>query len=112
MISKNNKVKDSTLAKCAFHGVLFRGFSNTEKRISQKPLAGSATAEQKNADFYSTFFEDNGGYAAFASVVNSSRRVVKVGKQYKVCSVVTVQKEALQKDLEKAGIIKGLGAGF
>jgi GTP-sensing pleiotropic transcriptional regulator CodY len=37
---------------------------------------------------------------------------VKVGKEYKVGIVVSVAKDALRKDLEDAGIIKGLSSGF
>ena len=38
---------------------------------------------------------------------------VKVGKnEYKVGVVISVSKDLLRKDLEAAGIIKGLGAGF
>ena len=37
---------------------------------------------------------------------------VKVGKEYKIGVVVSVNVGSLRKDLETAGIIKGLGAGF
>ncbi len=37
---------------------------------------------------------------------------LKVGKEYKIGVVVSVMKDQLRKDLEKAGIIKALDAGF
>jgi len=37
---------------------------------------------------------------------------MKVGKEYKVGVVLSVNVAALRKDLEAAGIIKALGAGF
>jgi len=37
---------------------------------------------------------------------------VKVGKEYKIGVVVSVSKDQLRKDLEAAGIIKGLSSGF
>ena len=37
---------------------------------------------------------------------------VKVGKEYKIGVLVSVSKDALRKDLEAAGIIKGLSSGF
>ena len=37
---------------------------------------------------------------------------MKVGKEYKVGVIVSVNVSALRKDLEAAGIIKSLDAGF
>ena len=37
---------------------------------------------------------------------------VKVGKEYKIGIVVSVMKDQLRKDLEAAGIVKGLSSGF
>jgi len=37
---------------------------------------------------------------------------VNVGKEYKVGVIVTVFKDNLRKDLEDAGIVKGLNSGF
>ena len=37
---------------------------------------------------------------------------IKVGKEYKIGLIVSVRKDALRKDLEQAGIIKGLNSGF
>jgi GTP-sensing pleiotropic transcriptional regulator CodY len=37
---------------------------------------------------------------------------MKIGKEYKVGVIVSVNVSALRKDLEAAGIIKSLGAGF
>ena len=37
---------------------------------------------------------------------------LKVGKEYKIGVVVSINVNLLRKDLETAGIIKGLGAGF
>ena len=51
---KPDKVKDTDLAQCAVHGVLFRGFSG--ERQHQRPLAGNAMNEQQHADFYNSFF--------------------------------------------------------
>ena len=48
----------------------------------------------------------------YVEVVGSSRSVKKVGKQYQVSATVTVNKEQLRKDLEDAGVIKGLNSYF
>ena len=38
--------------------------------------------------------------------------ILKIGKQYKVGIRVSVSKDALRKEMEAAGIVKSLGAGF
>lgn len=112
VLTKNKNVSDEEIARCAVHGVLFRGFNSKELRQSQRPLAGSAMAEAQHADFFKEFFKKGGIAKNYVSSVSGSRQVTKAGKQYKISSVVTVNKALLQKDLEKAGIIKGLNAGF
>ena len=44
------------------------------------------------------------------SVASEDR--MKVGKEYKVGVVVSVMYDLLRKDLEAAGIIRGLSSGF
>ncbi len=112
IVSKKKDVKTADLARCAVHGVLFRGFANKEQRQSQKPLAGNAGVEASHPDFFNTFFSDNGRYASYVSEVSGSRQVVKSGKQYKVSATVTVNKDQLRRDLEDEGIIKGLNSAF
>lgn len=112
VLTKNKKLADSELARAAVHGVLFRGFSNKELRQSQKPLAGSAANEAQHADYFNKFFSDGGAYLNYVETVSGSREVVKSGKQYKVSDVVTVNKEQLRKDLEAAGVIRGLNSIF
>lgn len=112
VISKKSNIDDDLIARCAIHGVLFRGFSNNELRIHQKPLTGSAMTEAQHADFFKDFFKKNGLAKNYVASINNSRQVVKSGKQYKISTIVTVNKELLHSDLEKAGIIKGLNTGF
>lgn len=112
VISKKSKINDELIARCAVHGVLFRGFNNKELRQNQRPLAGSPIVEAQHADFFKDFFAENGLAKNYVASVNGSRQVVKSGKQYKISTIVTVNKEQLHKDLESAGIIKGLNSGF
>lgn len=112
VVSKKSKVNNEYIARCAVHGVLFRGFANKEMRQSQKPLAGSPMAESQHAQFFADFFKENGPAVAYVTSIDSGLQVVKAGKQYKISTIVTVNKGQLQKDLEKAGIIKGLNTGF
>lgn len=112
LVSKAKKADDSVIGRCAVHGVLFRGFTNKEMRQNQKPLAGSASVEASHADYFSNFFAEGGAASNYVEVVSSSRSVVKVGKKYKVTAKVTVNKEQLHKDLEDAGVIRGLNSIF
>lgn len=113
VVAKNaTKVNDDDIARAAVHGVLFKGFSNKELRQAQKPLAGSAINEVTHADFYENFFQPKGVARNYVEIVNSSRRVKKVGKVYHVTATVTVNKEQLRKDLEEAGVVKGLNSAF
>lgn len=111
VITKNKKIDNNELAKAAVHGVLFRGFASKEKRQSQRPLAGSAAVEAQHADYFNSFFND-GSYRNYAHFVDGSRSVIKSGKKYRVTASVTVNKEQLRRDLEKAGVLRGLNSGF
>ncbi len=112
VMTKDKNISDSQLARCAVHGVLFRGFVNKEMRQSQKPLAGNPGVEAAHPDYFAAFFAEGGPYNNYVSEVNGSRQVIKSGKLYKVSSKVTVNKEQLRHDLEQAGIIKGLNSMF
>lgn len=113
VISKKNKPDPDLLKKCAVHGVLFRGFSIQESRVTQKPLAGSVPTEQQHADFFDPFFKDGGAYKNYADMVTAQYDIVKMEKkQFRIGATFSVSKEQLRKDLEKSGVIKGLGTGF
>lgn len=111
VISKKKNVEAKTLCRAAVHGVLFRGFSSTEYRQSQKPLAGVAN-EGQHADFYADFFGNNGAAASYASVVPGSFVRTKFQKEYQTSAIVTVQKEQLLQFLERQGIVRGLNSAF
>ena len=114
--SKNANVAMEQAKKNAIHGVIFKGFSDVKGGQSQKPLARDPNVEQEKADFFKDYFADGGKYMKFVSVTNDGAVAagdrIKVGKEYKVGVIVSVSKEALRKDLEAAGIIKGLSSGF
>lgn len=113
VVSKKSKPDADLLKKCAVHGVLFKGFSNKESRVSQKPLAGSVLVEQEHSDFFEPFFKDGGGYQNYADMVTPQYDIVKMEKkQFRIGATFSVSKEQLRKDLEKAGVIKKLGSGF
>lgn len=113
--SKNPKVAIEQTKKNAIHGVVFKGFAGNGVSgcPSQKPLAQSPALEQEKADFFDDFFADGGKYMKFVTASDDGGGDrVKVGKEYKVGIIVSVMYDQLRKDLENAGIIKGLSSGF
>jgi hypothetical protein len=115
--SKKPKVAIEQSKKNAVHGVIFKGFAGGGRGCtSQKPLASSPEVEDQFSDFFDKFFADGGDYMKYVSLSNDgsidSEDRLKVGKEYKIGVVVSVMKDQLRKDLEKAGIIKSLDSGF
>ncbi len=101
----------------AIHGVIFKGAQTSSGGCQGvKPLAKSVTLETSRADFFEKFFEDGGPYLKFIAASaqgEQMRSVVKVDKKtYKVGIAVAVMYDALRKELENAGVIKGLSSGF
>lgn len=115
--SKRGVVAIEQAKKNAVHGVLFKGFGgNGRACITQKPLATNPNIEAEQNAFFETFFEDGGKYMKYVSVSSDgnidAKDRMKVGKEYKIGIVVSVMKDALRKDLETSGVIRGLSSGF
>jgi hypothetical protein len=110
--SKKPAVAAEQSKKNAVHGIIFKGVPGSgQKCQSQRPIASNPTLEHEQADFFRKFFSDGGDYMKYVTVSGGSE-TLKVGKEYKVGVVVSISKDQLRKDLETAGIIKGLGSGF
>lgn len=118
--SKDQKTATFQAGKNAVHAILFKGFAdynNGSTRIKgQKPIITSPTAFDENENFFTEFFKDGGQYQRYVQLVNNgipdAGNVIKVGKEYKVGVKVLVNKDALRKAMEDAGIIKALGGVF
>lgn len=115
--SKKSKIAIAQAQKNAVHGVVFKGFGGGGRGCtSQRPLASSPAVEDEKADFFNAFFADGGKFMKYVSVSGdgtiNAEDIMKVGKEYKIGIVVTVMKDQLRKDLEAAGVIKGLSSGF
>jgi len=102
--------------KNAVHGIIFRGFAGKVRVSGQKALATDPNIEIEKQEFFDDFFKDGGKYMKFVSLTNdgsiAAEDRLKVGKEYKIGVIVSVNVSSLRKDLEDAGIIKGLGSGF
>jgi hypothetical protein len=116
--SKKPDVAIEQAKKNAVHGIIFKGYAGSKNGCtSQKPLARNPNLEQEQESFFKSFFADGGKYMKFVSFASDAAvgtgDILKVGKkQYKIGVVVSVKKDELRKDLEIAGIIKGLSSGF
>lgn len=109
--SKKAAVAQNQCAKNAVHGVIFKGYAGAG--ASQSALVKDPGAEAAHPDFFKEFFKDGGEYMKYVSSVDaSSSEFVKIGKEVKVSQVVYVNKNALRRALEAAGIIRGLSSGF
>lgn len=107
--TKDSKLSDREIAKCAVHGVLFHGFSNGTH--SEKPIARSGSAEQEHHEFFNSFFDTQA--TGFANPMPNSREITKLNKkEYMISEIVEVQKDRLKQTLKEAGVIKGLNSGF
>lgn len=114
--SKKPNVAIEQAKKNAVHGIIFRGFA-AKDRVEGKPaLATNPNLEMEKQEFFDDFFADGGKYMKFVNVTGdgsvAAEDRLKVGKEYKIGVVVSINVNLLRKDLETAGIIKGLGAGF
>ncbi|MFM7684268.1 MAG: hypothetical protein ACKO7P_16240 [Bacteroidota bacterium] len=114
--SKKPETAIEQAKKNAVHGIIFKGFPDKDRVKGQKALAQSPNLEQEKEDFFKAFFKDGGKYQKFVTLTNNGAIAagdrIKIGKEYKIGVVVSVNVTELRKDLEDAGIIKGLGSGF
>ena len=104
-------VKDEELKRAAVHGVVFRGCSGNESGARQ-PAMASPTAEADNPTCCEEFFAVDGPCQNYASIVSGSYDRVKTSKGYKTGAIIQVDKTSLRKELEKAGLVRSLSAGF
>ena len=70
----------------------------------------------EQAEFFKNFFADGGKYMKFVNITNdgavAAEDRIKMDKQYKIGVVVSVNVAGLRKDLEDAGMVRGLNSGF
>ena len=101
--------------KNAVHGIIFKGFLGVNGVPGQRPLTNNPNLEIEQAEFFKNFF-DGGKYMKFVNVSNdgavAAEDRLKVGKEYKIGVIVSVNVAGLRKDLEDGGILKGLSSGF
>jgi len=97
----------------AIKAVLFSGIPGSDL---QRPLVTAAGALESHKDYFNAFFKPGGKYLQYVALstdgsIDSDDRL-RVGKLTKVGVAVLVQKAALRKEMEDAGVIKSLNSGF
>lgn len=104
---------DMAIREAAVRGVLFRGVAPSEGCQSLRPIAGSQTSEDQHADYFNAFFNTEKKYLSYASIISGSYETEKLKKRsYRIGAKVMIAKDQLRRDLENAGIIRGLSTGF
>ena len=115
--SKKPTIAIQQAKKNAVHGIIFKGFVGAPNVSGQKPFVTDMSIAEEKESFFDDFFSDPAGdYIKFVSEsgdgsVDAGDRL-KVGKEYKIGVIVSVNSADLRKYLEKAGIIKSLSDGF
>ncbi|MFC4268641.1 hypothetical protein [Polaribacter marinivivus] len=119
---KKRKGLDLELAKKnALHGIIFKGINSKSRDcVSQPALIKDANVEEQKSEYFDSFFKEGGKYKKFVNlttggaVESGDRMQVRIGKKkyLKVGLVISVNKDLLRKELEAAGIIRKLNAGF
>lgn len=105
------KAGDSELKRAAVHGVVFRSFVGNESGARQ-PAMATPEAEAEHADYCKAFFAASGACQGFATIIDGTYDRVKTAKGYKTGAVLRVDKTALRKELERAGVVRPLADGF
>jgi hypothetical protein len=112
--STKKKLAMEQAKKNAVHGILFKGFAADKSSGcgTQKPICSNPNIEFEKKEFFDTFFADGGAYMKFVSDSSDGNidpsDCAKVGKEYKMGVLVSVNKNELRKNLEAAGIIRNL----
>lgn len=97
----------------AIKAILFKGVPGSGLI---RPMVTEVGAEQKHRDYFEEFFRTGGKYLNYVALSGDGsiddRDRLRVGNRLKIGIVVSVQKANLRKELEAAGIIRGLSSGF
>ncbi|KAF2509118.1 hypothetical protein [Flavobacterium foetidum] len=114
--SKKPEIAAEQSKKNAIHGVIFKGFPGKAGVPGQNPLTSNSNLEEEKADYFKTFFSDGGKYMKYVYLSNdgavAAEDRMKIGKEYKIGVIVSVNVAELRKELENSGVIKSLSSGF
>ena len=106
-VAKKKDISREITKKCAVHGVLFKGYSGDKGYASKPALIRDSNLAEEKTSYFEALIEEK--YEIYTSMANEFMKVVKVGKKYKVTTIVQVNVKQLRRDLERDKIIKTLG---
>jgi len=116
--SKSPQVAAEQAKKNAVHGIIFKGVPQGARGcVSQPPLSRNSNLEEEHQAYFNSFFANGGKFEKFVTLttngaVAAGDRIKISRKEYKIGIIVSVNKKLLRKELEDAGIIRGLSSGF
>lgn len=112
---KKENVDADMFARAAVHGILFRGATKAGSSMASgytvPALMKSPNSEAEFSEFFVPFFSE-GRYNGYVRCMEDSRRVIKIGKEYRVSCDVVVSRNVLRDDLVSAGVLKDLKQGW
>lgn len=103
LVDKKKEADIKIVKQYALLGCLYKGF--IVDRISQKPLITSSIDGKDREYIRKIILQEYNAYTDSSYPL----QIVKVGKKYRVTTIILVAKDALRKNLEEAGVIRKLG---
>ncbi len=102
-IAKIN-AKKNAVAACLFKGAV------GSRDMVVKPIIPNPETADKHEAFFDKFFATGGDYLQYVGITNDAtgKDIVKMKKGYKVGVIVSVNYDALRKEMERQGIVKEL----
>ncbi len=113
--SKDPMMPMDLAKKNAVHGIIFKGFPAKDGVPGQLALAADPNIEKEKAEFFDKFFSVGGEYLKYVNLTTdiiAPEDRIRMGKEFKIGVVVSVDVASLRRALEDAGIIKKLDDGF
>ena len=100
--------KKNAVAAC-----LFKGAVGSRDQVV-KPIIPDPNQAEAHAAYFEKFFETGGQYLQYVGITNDAtgRDIVKMKKGYKVGVIVSVNYDALRKEMERQGIVKSMSNVF
>lgn len=107
--AKNKDIAKINAKKNAVAACLFKGAVGSKEKIV-KPIIPNPNTADKHEAYFDNFFTTGGNYLQYVGITNDAtgKDIIKMKKGYKVGVVVSVNYDALRKEMERAGIVKKL----
>jgi hypothetical protein len=91
----------------ALDEIIFRGLANSSVK---RPLINEPGAREKHDLYFKRFFADGGPYANYGKIMRvDPLKTVRFKNGYQVYADIEINYDALQRDLQSAGIIGKFG---